>query len=86
MLLQGTPDRQKVTAPAASPEAAQKWTNLADRYPEPDQPVLVKMDDGSINNGHWDAARAGWRHSPFLRWGQPVAWAALPPGSALLSR
>ena len=78
MLTQGTPDWQKVTAPVNSPEAEMQWTNLADRYPDADQPVLVKMDDGSTSSGHWDSARAGWRHSPFLRWGLPVAWAALP--------
>jgi hypothetical protein len=78
MLLQDTYDRAKVKARVDAFYASMTWIDLADRYPDPDDHVLVKMDDGSIDAGHWDSARAGWSHSPFERWGVPVAWAAIP--------
>jgi hypothetical protein len=52
---------------------------LANRFPEPGEHVLVKMDDGIIEIGYWDSARAGWSHSPFERWGVPEFWSPLPP-------
>jgi hypothetical protein len=55
-----------------------KWIDLANRFPEPGEHVMVKMDDGLVEIGYWDSARAGWSHSPFERWGMPSAWAALP--------
>lgn len=55
------------------------WIPLEKQYPQADEHVMVKMDDGAVEIGYWDAARAGWTHSPFERWGVPVAWAALPP-------
>ena len=55
------------------------WIPLEKQYPEADEHVMVKMDDGAVEIGYWDAAKAGWSHSPFERWGVPVAWAKLPP-------
>jgi hypothetical protein len=55
----------------AALQAVRQWFRLADCFPEPGQRVWVKMDDGLIELAHWDAARAGWSHSPFQRWGQP---------------
>jgi len=63
---------------AAEFNTPMNWVALEKRYPEAGEHVLVKMDDGAVEIGYWDAARAGWSHSPFERWGMPVSWAALP--------
>ena len=81
MLLQGTYQRDTTTARVAAFHAPMNWIALANRYPEPGEHVLVKMDDGIVEIGYWDTARAGWSHSPFERWGVPVSWAALPPSN-----
>lgn len=65
-------------ARATALQANVKWIDLANRFPEPGEHVMVKMDDGIVEIGYWDSARAGWSHSPFERWGMPLAWAALP--------
>ena len=79
MLLQDKNTREIEKARAAALYKPVKWIELASRFPEPGEHVMVKMDDGVVEIGYWDSARAGWSHSPFERWGQPVAWASLPP-------
>ena len=80
MLVQATTyDRDAEKARAAALRAPMTWIALSNRFPEPGEHVLVKMDDGVVEIGYWDSARAGWSHSPFERWGVPVSWAALPP-------
>ncbi|MEO6875422.1 MAG: hypothetical protein ABI222_11445 [Opitutaceae bacterium] len=66
-------------ARAAAFNAPINWIALEKRFPAPNEYVLVKMDDETVEIGHWDSARASWSHSPFERWGMPMAWAALPP-------
>lgn len=61
----------------AAIQAVREWSRLDDGFPPPDQHVWVKMDDGHIEIAHWNAARAGWSHSPFQRWGEPAFWAPL---------
>ncbi len=78
MLLQKL-DRETEKSLAAAGQAPRTWIALADRFPEPGEHVLVKMDDGIVEIGYWDSARAGWSHSPFERWGLPVSWSPLPP-------
>ena len=63
----------------AAVQAVRQWFRLADCFPEAGQHVWVKMEDGFIEIAHWDAARAGWSHSPFQRWGQPEYWAPITP-------
>ena len=77
MLLQKL-DRETEKSLLAEGQNQRTWIALESRFPEPGEHVLVKMDDGIIEIGYWDSARAGWSHSPFERWGLPVAWAALP--------
>ena len=79
MLLQSKFDSATEQARVAAFHAPMNWIPLAKRFPEPGEHVLVKMDDGTVEIGHWDSARAGWSHSPFERWGVPEFWAALPP-------
>jgi len=80
MLLQANKYHQVSGNVGVAEFAAQvNWIPLEKQYPEADEHVLVKMDDGAVEIGYWDATRAGWSHSPFERWGMPVAWAALPP-------
>ena len=71
-------DSEIEQARATALQSNVKWIDLSNRFPEPGDHVMVKMDDGIVEIGYWDSARAGWSHSPFERWGQPVAWAALP--------
>jgi hypothetical protein len=78
MPLPGKLDPAIEQARATALQASVKWIDLANRFPEPGDHVMVKMDDGIVEIGYWDSARAGWSHSPFERWGLPVAWAALP--------
>jgi hypothetical protein len=83
MLLQGTYQREAGSPRVEAFHAPMKWIELTDRYPAPGEHVMVKMDDGIVEIGYWDTAKAGWSHSPFERWGMPVAWAVIPPPTKL---
>jgi hypothetical protein len=78
VLLQDKTTREIEQACAAALYNPVKWIELANRFPQPGEHVMVKMADGNIEIAYWDSARAGWSHNPFESGGQPVAWAALP--------
>jgi hypothetical protein len=69
----------KQDAKPADSYANQDWIAFEKQYPEPDECVLVKMDDGSVTRAQWKAGMASWSHSPFEKWGVPVSWSPLPP-------
>ncbi len=50
---------------------------MSDRYPELEAPVLVRMADERVVGARWTGTK--WDLSRVDRWGDPVAWAALPP-------
>ena len=78
MLIQSVPNREAEKARVAAFNTPMNWIPLTVRYPAPEEHVLVKMDDGSVEIGYWDTARSGWSHSPFERWGVPEAWVPIP--------
>ena len=78
----GNNDQQDLTkelAQIAEYRASLKWILLKERYPESSAHVLVRLAGNRIEGGEWHADTGTWTHSPFVTWGEPVAWAAFSP-------
>ncbi len=54
------------------------WISLSEEYPRDERCVLVRMSNGKVEMGSWDAAAKKWKFRPFSVGSTPVAWTELP--------
>lgn len=75
MLPNSTVDQDKERSRDAILCATQKWHSLIDEFPVSGELVFVRMVDGRVIAGRWNAGQRQWEHGPAEKWGMPSYWA-----------
>ena len=70
-------DRIKESARIQAYHASLTWTPLSLRFPAAGEHVLVKMHDGHVEGGRWDAEKSKWYDGAFTSWKIPTFWASV---------
>jgi hypothetical protein len=70
---------QNVNAGIEGYFASLTWVPLSIKYPKSGERVLVRMWNGRVEFGIWEAAAGIWNYGRLLStWQTPASWAALP--------
>jgi hypothetical protein len=72
-------DEAKERARDAILWATMKWHSLIDEFPKPGELVWVRMTDGRVVAGRWNADARKWEHGSVDAWGMPSYWATVTP-------